>query len=114
MCTTSSLYPCDQWLVCENIIDRDFKKRNAVKKFENSNKNIREIITCFKENNLISKKKCKNQKSLTSILESFDAVVNIGATKLSVTLPVTGVGLVVVPISAGVACAFLIKEIHTM
>ena len=50
-------------------------------------------------------KKKENYKLLTSILESIDIDGIISATTASVTLSVTGVGLVLVPISAGVACA---------
>ena len=58
----------------------------------------------FKDKNHKSKKKYKSYKTLTSKLKSVDTVVNIGATTTFVTLSVTGVGLIVVPISAGIAC----------
>ena len=51
------------------------------------------------------KQKYKNYKTLTSISESVDTFVTIGATTASVNLLVTGVGLIVVPFSAGIACA---------
>ena len=60
--------------------------------------------TCFNGKNYKSKKRPKNYKTLTTILKLIDKVVNIGATTKSVTLSVTGVGLIVVPNSAGVAC----------
>ena len=63
------------------------------------------MMTYFKDKNQKPQKKHKNYKTLTSILESVDTVVTIGATTTSVTLSVTGVGLIVVPISAGIACA---------
>ena len=50
------------------------------------------------------KKRYKNYKTLTTRLESIDSIVNIGATSTSITLSVTGVGLVTLPISAGIAC----------
>ena len=62
------------------------------------------MITYFKDKNHKSTKKYKNYKTLTSILDSVDTVI-IGANTTSVTLSVTGVGLIVVPISAGIACA---------
>ena len=50
------------------------------------------------------KKRYKNYKTLNTRLESIDSIVNIGATSTSITLSVTGVGLVTLPISAGIAC----------
>ena len=61
------------------------------------------MITYFKNKNHKSKKRYKNYKTLNTILESVDTIVIIGSTTTSVTLSVTGVGLIVVPISAGVA-----------
>ena len=43
------------------------------------------------------------EKTLTSLLESVDTVVFIASTTTFLTLSVTGIGLVVVPISAGSA-----------
>ena len=49
-----------------------------------------------------------------SIFESVDKVVIIGATTTSVTLSHTGVGLLLLPISAGLVCALSLgnKVIH--
>ena len=58
------------------------------------------MTTYFKDKCHKPKKKKTNSKTLTSILESLDTVVNIGELTTSVTLSVTGVGLTVVPISA--------------
>ena len=63
------------------------------------------MIIYFKDKNHKSKKRYNNCKTLNTILESVDKFVIIGANTTSVTLSVTGVGLIVVPISAGVACA---------
>ena len=42
---------------------------------------------------------------MNTVLESVDSIVIIGATSTSITLSVTGVGLVILPISAGIGCA---------
>ena len=42
---------------------------------------------------------------MNTVLESVDSIVIIAATTTSITLSVTGIGLIVLPISAGVACA---------
>ena len=78
---------------------------NDVSSFINSVKNLKEKTTYFKDENENSKKRCKKYKTLISILESVDTVVNIGPTTISVTLSVTGIGLIVVLSSAGIACS---------
>ena len=62
------------------------------------------MITNFKDKNRKSKKKYKNYKTLHTILESIDSIVIIGATSTSITLSITGIGLNISPISAGIAC----------
>ena len=81
------------------------KKLNDVNSSNNSVNKINHMITYFKNKNHNSKKRYKNYKTLTSILESVNTVVIIGATKTSVTLSVTGVGWIVVPLCAGNACS---------
>ena len=41
---------------------------------------------------------------MNTVLESVDSIVIIGATSTSLTLSITGIGLIVLPISAGIAC----------
>ena len=74
------------------------------------------MITYFKEKNHKSKKKYKNYKTLNTILESVDSIVIIGATSTSITLSVTGIGLIVLPISAGIACTLSLgnKVLHKL
>ena len=62
------------------------------------------MITYFKDKNHKSKKIYKNYKTLNTILESVDSIVIIGATSTSITLSVIGIGLVILPISAWIAC----------
>ena len=64
-----------------------------------------EKITYFEDTNIKPKKEQKNYKTLKSILESSDKILVIGATTASISLSVTNVGLLVVPIAAGFACA---------
>ena len=80
------------------------KKLNDVNSFNNRINNIKEMITYFKDKSNNSKKKYKNYKTLNTILESVDSIVFIGAISTSITLSVTGVGLHILPISAGNAC----------
>ena len=61
------------------------------------------MITHFKDKNHISKKRYKNYRTLNTILESADTIVIIGATSTFMTLSVTGAGLNILPIAAGIA-----------
>ena len=78
---------------------------NDVYSFKNSIINSKEMITYFKDRDHNSKEIHRNFKTLNSRLESIDTVNNIAPTATAVTFSVTGVGLVVLPISLGVASA---------
>ena len=86
------------------------KKINDVNSFNNHISNIKEMITYFKDKNNKSKKKYKNYKTLNTVLESVDSIVIIGATSTSITLSITGIGLIVLPISAGIACGLSLRN----
>ena len=92
------------------------KKINDVNSFKNSNDNIKEMIAYFKHKNHKSKKRYKNYKTLNIILESVDSIVIIAATSTSVTLSITGCGLIILPISASVACTLSLgnKVLHKL
>ena len=74
------------------------------------------MITYFKHKNNKSKRRYKNYKTLNTILESVDSIVIIGATSTSITLSVTGVGLIILPTSAGIACTLSLgkKVLHKL
>ena len=99
------LYPSAPLLENIDLEKRLERKINDVNSFNNHVNNIKEMITYFREKNNKSKKRYKNYKTLNTVLESVDSVVIIGATSTSITLSVTGVGLIILPISAGIACA---------
>ena len=92
------------------------KKLNDVNSFKNHIKNIKEMITYFKDKNNKSKKSYKNYKTLNTVLESIDSIVIIAATSTSITLSLTGIGLIVLPISAGIACGISLgnKILHKL
>ena len=89
------LYPSAPLEKDINLEQRLEKKLNDVNSFNNHINNIKEMITYFKNKNHKSKKKYKNYKTLNTILESVDSIVIIGATSTSITLSVTGVGLII-------------------
>ena len=74
------------------------------------------MIQYFKEKNHKSKKKYANYKTLNTILESLDSIVIIAATSTSMTLSVTGFGLIILPISTGIVCGLSLgnKVLHKL
>ena len=110
------LYPSAPLLENIDLEKRLEKKINDVNSFNNHISNIKEMITNFKDKNNKSKKRYKNYKILNTILESVDSIVIIGATSTSITLSVTGKGLIILPISAGIACTLSLgnKVLHKL
>ena len=66
------------------------------------------MFTYFKDKNNKSKKKYKKFKTLTTILKTFDTFVIIATTSSSLTLSLTGIGFIAIPISTGTACGLSI------
>ena len=98
------LYPTAPLLENIDLEKRLEKKINDINSFNNHVNNIKEMITYFKDKHHKSKKKYKSYKTLNTVLESIDSIVIISATSTSITLSVTGFGLIILPISAGIAC----------
>ena len=73
------------------------------------------MIVFFKDKNKKSKKK-QNYRDLNPILESVDTIVFIGTTSTSIILSITGIGLINLPISAGIACTLSLgnKVLHKL
>ena len=80
------------------------KKLNDVNSFLNSIINIKEKITFFEDENHKSVKKNGKYKSLTTMPKSIDTYVFIATISSSITFSFTGIGLIVIPISIGIAC----------
>ena len=110
------LYPRAPLLENIDLEKRLQKKINDVNSFNNHINNIKEMIQYFKDKNHKSKKRYKNHKTLNTVLESVDSIVIIGATSTSITLSITGIGLIILPISAGVACTLSLanKVLHKL
>ena len=110
---TDRLYPSAP---LENIdLEQKLEKKiNDVNSFNNHINNIKEMITYFKDKNNKSKKRYKNYKTLNTVLESKDSIVIIEATSISITLSITGVGLII--LSAGIACTLSLcnKILHKL
>ena len=110
------LYPSAPLLESIDLEKRLEKKINDVNSFNNHIKDIKEMITYFKDKINKSKKKYKNYKTLNTIIESVDSIVIIGATSTSITLSITGIGLIILPMSAEIACSLSLgnKVVHKL
>ena len=84
------------------------KKLNDVNSLNKHISNIKEIITYFKDKKNKSEKKYKKCKTITTILKPFDTYANIATTSSSIMLSLTGIGLIVIPISTTSTCALSI------
>ena len=113
---TDKFYPSAPILENIDLEKRLEKKINDVNSFNNHINNIKEMINYFKDKNNKSKKRYKYYKTLNTVLESVDSIVIIAATSSSITLSVTGIGLIVLPISAGIACGLSLgnKILHKL
>ena len=105
---TDKLYPSAPLLENIDLERRLEKKLNDVNSFNNHINNIKELITYFKDKNNKSKKRYKNYKTITTILKSFDTFVFIATTSSSITLSLTGIGLIAIPISTATTCGLSI------
>ena len=110
------LYPSAPLLANIDLERRLEKRINDVNSFNNHISNIKEMVTYFKDKNNKSKKRYKNYKTLNTLLESVDSIIIIGATSTSITLSITGFGLIILPISAGIACTLSLgnKILHKL
>ena len=113
---TDKLYPSAPLLDNIDLEKRLEKKISDVNSFNNHVNNIKEMITYFKDKTNKSKKRYRKYKTLNTILESVDSIVIIGAASTSITLSITGIGLIVLPISAGIACGLSLgnKVLHKL
>ena len=110
------LYPTAPLLENIDLEKRLEKKINDVSSFNNNINNIKEMTTYFQDRNNKSKKRYKIYKTLNTVLESVDSIVIIAATSTSITLSITGIGLIILPISAGIACTLSLgnKVLHKL
>ena len=113
---TDKLYPSAPLLENIDLEKRLEKKINDVNSFNNHVNNIKKMITYFINKNNKSKKRYKNYKTLNTILESVDSIVIIATTSTSITLSITGIDLIILPISAGIACTLSLgnKVLHKL
>ena len=80
------------------------KKLNDVISFNNDISNIIEMTTYFKDKINKFKKIYKKYNMITTIIKSFDTIVISANATSSITLSLTGIRLVAIPISTAIAC----------
>ena len=73
--------------------------------FNSSLQNISSMMKYYELEENKYKKKYTKYKLINNIINSTDGLMILGTTSASVTLSITGVGIIVVPITAGVGCA---------
>ena len=102
------------WKVKKTIQNRDSKRNWRRSMILMNQLKTLSILRPNSTTKTIYQKIYKNFKTNTSKIESVDTVFIIRATTTSVTLSVTGVGLIVVPSSAEIYCALWLcaKVIH--
>ena len=106
---TDGLYPLAPFENKNIDLEQRLKRKiNDVNSFNKHISNIKEMITYFEDKNNKSKKKYKNYKTITTVLKSFDSFVITATISSSITLSLTGIGLIVVPKSTASACSLSI------
>ena len=99
---SEKLYPC---LRESDNLDMRLKEINS---FNNSIQNIKDIQNFYNHEAKKYKKKSKQYKLINCLIQSLDGVSVLGVSSTCVTLSVTGVGLVVVPIASGIGAGLCI------
>ena len=95
-------YPC---LQPSDSLDLRLKEINS---FKNSIQNIKDIQKFYNHEAKKYKKKSKTYKIKNGLIQSIDGVSVLAVSSTCVTLSVTGVGLVVVPIASGIGAGLCI------
>ena len=90
----------------ESMINKRLQSElQKVNSFNNSFRNISLMMKYYELEEKKYKKKYTNYKLINNLINSTDGLIIRGTTSASVTLIITGVGVIVVPIAAGVGCA---------
>ena len=93
---SEKLYPCLQQ---DQNLDLRLKEINS---FNNSIQNIKGIQTFYNHDAKKYEKKSKIYKVINCLIQSIDGVLLLGVFSTAITLSVTAVGLIVIPIASGI------------
>ena len=89
----------------ESMINKRLRSElQKVNSFNNSIQNISLMMKYYELEEKKYKQKYTKYKLINNLINSLDGIILIGTTSASISLSVTGVGIIVVPITAGVGC----------
>ena len=90
----------------ESMINKRLQSElQKVNSFNNSIQNISLMMKYYELEENKYKKKYTEYKLINNLINSLDGLIIIGTTSASVKLSITGAGIRIVPITAGVGCA---------
>ena len=101
----SSMNPSAPYDVESMINKRLLRELQKVNSFNKSFQNISLMMIYYELEENKYKEKYTKYKLINNIINSTDGLIIIGTTSAFVTLSITGVGIIVVPITAVVGCA---------
>ena len=85
----------------QSALQNELHKGNS---FNNSIQNISLMMKYYEMEEKKYKQKYNKYKLINNLINSLDGILLIGTTSASISLSITGVGIIVVPIAAGVGC----------
>ena len=89
----------------ESMINKRLQSElQKVNSFNNSIQNISLMMKYYEMEENKYKQKYNKYKLINNLINSLDGIIVIGTTSASISLSITGVGIIVVPIAAGVGC----------
>ena len=89
----------------ESMINKHLQSElQKVNSFNNSIQNISLMMKFYEMEENKYKQKYNKYKLINNLINSLDGIIVIGTTSASISLSITGVGIIVVPIAAGVGC----------
>ena len=99
--TASPPAPYDVESMINKHLQNELQKVNS---FNNSIQNISLMMKYYEMEENKYKQKYNKYKLINNLINSLDGIIVIGTTSASISLSITGVGIIVVPIAAGVGC----------
>ena len=99
--TASPPAPYDVESMINKHLQSELQKVNS---FNNSIQNISLMMKYYEMEENKYKQKYNKYKLINNLINSLDGIIVIGTTSASISLSITGVGIIVVPIAAGVGC----------
>ena len=105
---SEKLYPCLQPSDTEGASRNLDLRLKEIISFNISIQNIKDIKNFYNHEAKKYKKKSKQYKLINCLIQSIDGASVLGVSSTCVTLSITGVGLIVVPIASGIGAGLCI------